>query len=356
MKLELAAAIVVAATGVAAQSSSAVTSLSGDTTATPVYVTLTIDDCDTTAPPAMVTVTNGVTLTYCPKCEEEASSKTAATQVTPFTTIWTTTYMSLCTTGTSHGPTPVTYTITESCTEPTPTWIPGPSYIPPGFTTTEVVCHKCAETPVTYTVTQPCDCTHSGAGSPPPASATPTGSGDNGGGSGNNPGSGNNDSGNNNGGSSDPNTGGNNGGSNNGGSNDNGNPVTQISDGQVQAPTGNGGNPVTQISDGQVQAPTGNGGAPVTQISDGQVQAPTGGAGRPEGSPTGNSDKGNDSASTTVGCPGPQCKLSTAASPSQSSPASTSPVSFTGAASSFGVSGLVATALAVVVGSLAFLL
>nr|POE65938.1 cell wall mannoprotein [Quercus suber] len=47
-------------------------------------------------------------------------------------------------------------------------------------------------------------------------------------------------------------------------------PVTQISDGQIQAPTGS---PVTQISDGQIQAPTG---APVTQISDGQIQAPTG--------------------------------------------------------------------------------
>ncbi|KAH7027930.1 uncharacterized protein B0I36DRAFT_385853 [Microdochium trichocladiopsis] len=47
-------------------------------------------------------------------------------------------------------------------------------------------------------------------------------------------------------------------------------PVSQISDGQVQAPTHA---PVTQISDGQVQAPTG---APVTQISDGQIQAPPG--------------------------------------------------------------------------------
>lgn len=48
-------------------------------------------------------------------------------------------------------------------------------------------------------------------------------------------------------------------------------PITQISDGQIQAPTGS---PVTQISDGQIQAPTG---APVTQIGDGQIQAPTNG-------------------------------------------------------------------------------
>lgn len=49
-------------------------------------------------------------------------------------------------------------------------------------------------------------------------------------------------------------------------------PVSQISDGQIQATTT--GAPVSQISDGQVQATTT--GAPVSQISDGQVQATTG--------------------------------------------------------------------------------
>jgi len=44
--------------------------------------------------------------------------------------------------------------------------------------------------------------------------------------------------------------------------------ASQISDGQVQAPTA----VVSQIHDGQVQAPTGA----VSQIHDGQVQAPTG--------------------------------------------------------------------------------
>ena len=44
--------------------------------------------------------------------------------------------------------------------------------------------------------------------------------------------------------------------------------VTQISDGQIQAPTATAA-PVTQISDGQIQATTGV----VTQISDGQIQA-----------------------------------------------------------------------------------
>ncbi|KXJ88627.1 hypothetical protein Micbo1qcDRAFT_235908 [Microdochium bolleyi] len=52
-------------------------------------------------------------------------------------------------------------------------------------------------------------------------------------------------------------------------------PITQISDGQIQAPTGA---PVTQISDGQVQAPSPvapkPSGPAVSQISDGQVQAP----------------------------------------------------------------------------------
>lgn len=54
-------------------------------------------------------------------------------------------------------------------------------------------------------------------------------------------------------------------------------PVTQISDGQIQATTATPVVPVTQISDGQVQAPTSTVTpvAPVTQISDGQVQAPT---------------------------------------------------------------------------------
>ncbi|RDW66754.1 hypothetical protein BP5796_09503 [Coleophoma crateriformis] len=48
-------------------------------------------------------------------------------------------------------------------------------------------------------------------------------------------------------------------------------PITQISDGQIQAP------PITQISDGQIQAPTQTPTtkAPISQISDGQIQAPT---------------------------------------------------------------------------------
>lgn len=52
-------------------------------------------------------------------------------------------------------------------------------------------------------------------------------------------------------------------------------PVTQISDGQVQAPTAAPAAPVSQIGDGQIQAPTTAAAPPaVTQINDGQLQAP----------------------------------------------------------------------------------
>lgn len=50
--------------------------------------------------------------------------------------------------------------------------------------------------------------------------------------------------------------------------------VSQISDGQIQQPTG----VVSQISDGQIQQPVKTSGPVVTQITDGQIQAPTGSA------------------------------------------------------------------------------
>ncbi|RDW62285.1 hypothetical protein BP6252_11718 [Coleophoma cylindrospora] len=57
-------------------------------------------------------------------------------------------------------------------------------------------------------------------------------------------------------------------------------PVTQISDGQIQAPT-SVRIPITQISDGQIQAPPPTQTptqtkVPISQITDGQIQAPTG--------------------------------------------------------------------------------
>merc|ERR1711977_594261 len=90
-------------------------------------------------------------------------------------------------------------------------------------------------------------------------------------------------------------------------------PVTQIGDGQIQiqAPTGA---PVTQIGDGQIQAPTSTA-APVTQIGDGQIQAPSAGTGTPA-APT----NGTAIASPTM-------------SPSASAEA------YTGAATTFGYSG-----------------
>lgn len=57
-------------------------------------------------------------------------------------------------------------------------------------------------------------------------------------------------------------------------------PVSQISDGQVQASTS--GAPVSQIPDGQIQASTAAPtGAPVSQIPDGQIQASTAAASAP---------------------------------------------------------------------------
>merc|ERR1712115_738013 len=92
--------------------------------------------------------------------------------------------------------------------------------------------------------------------------------------------------------------------------------VSQIGDGQIQAPTAPASTaaPVTQISDGQIQAPTSTA-APVTQIGDGQIQAPSAGTGTPA-APT----NGTAIASPTM-------------SPSASAEA------YTGAATTFGYSG-----------------
>merc|ERR1712169_10044 len=87
--------------------------------------------------------------------------------------------------------------------------------------------------------------------------------------------------------------------------------VSQIGDGQIQAPTGA---PVTQISDGQIQAPTSTA-APVTQIGDGQIQAPSAGTGSPAAPTNG----------TAIASP--------IMSPSASAEA------YTGAATTFGYSG-----------------
>merc|ERR1711915_417747 len=83
-----------------------------------------------------------------------------------------------------------------------------------------------------------------------------------------------------------------------------------LADGQPQ----NDANCVSQIGDGQIQAPTSTA-APVTQIGDGQIQAPSAGTGTPA-APT----NGTAIASPTM-------------SPSASAEA------YTGAATTFGYSG-----------------
>lgn len=304
MKFE-AAVLVTAITGAAAQTTSSFpTMTASNSSATPFIVTMTIDDCSSSLPPTMITVTNGVTVTYCPACEMSKSSAAAASATPGHTTVYTTYYQSLCTTASSWYTTPVVYTVTESCTGSTPTYASAPNYVPPGFTTSVVECAMCEggspSSPATMTITQPCDCTHTGfyASVVP---TTPT--------SGAAPG-----------------------------------PVSQISDGQVQAPTAA---PVSQISDGQVQAPTATG-APVSQISDGQVQAPTG---APVSQISDGQIQASGPATTTVRCPGGTACSSPAAS--------TSLQAYTGAASKAVMgswTGVLCSIAVVFVGGLAVLL
>lgn len=133
MKAGFAAIVVAAATSVYGQSTS----------------TVTYEDCETSSLASMVTVTNGVTVTYCPECEMAMSSSVL------HTTVYTTTYMSLCPTGTV----PATYTVTESCTDATPTWSTGTAHIPPGFTAGVQTCTTgCGSSPTPVTITEPCGC------------------------------------------------------------------------------------------------------------------------------------------------------------------------------------------------------
>lgn len=166
MKIRQAAAAAIAATGVYAQDG-----YSFSTSGTVSYLTVTYDDCPSASMETMITVTNGVTVTYCPECEMGGPS---ATPTPGYTTIYTTTYLSLCPTGM----TPVTYTVTESCTEATPTWTPGPDHIPQGYTVATKPCTVCGEATPTVTVTEPCGCeAHEGVPVTPTATATSGGAG-----------------------------------------------------------------------------------------------------------------------------------------------------------------------------------
>lgn len=120
------------------------------------YTTLTIDDCLTAAMETMITVTNAETVYYCPTCQMGTSAalvKPSATG-TGYVVIYTTEFVSLCPTGVATA----TYTVTESCTDETPTWTPGPSHIPNGFTVTEKECTVCGKETPTLTITEPCGC------------------------------------------------------------------------------------------------------------------------------------------------------------------------------------------------------
>jgi hypothetical protein len=115
-----------------------------------VYVDLTVPCTETASSDATITAT--ITATTCPAC---------STHKTTYTTV----YPSICSTGTVD----VTYTITETCTGPTPSWHSTSGYVPPGYTVTETVCTVCNNdgSPTKVTVTEPCGaCTKSPT--PPP--------------------------------------------------------------------------------------------------------------------------------------------------------------------------------------------
>lgn len=103
--------------------------------------TSTYTDC-TDVPDVTLTSTNTVTVTYCSSCTMNTAGKT------DHVTVYTTVYSDVCPTATgSDMMTPVTYTVTESCTGATATWSSGPGYVPQGFTTTVGVCTICAGSP-----------------------------------------------------------------------------------------------------------------------------------------------------------------------------------------------------------------
>jgi len=126
-------------------------------------------------------------------------------------------------------------------------------------------------------------------------------------------------------------------------------PVTQIGDGQPQAPTAvpvsvvtNIPLPVTQISDGQPQAPTSVvPRPPVTQISDGQPQAPTSVVSRP---PVTQISDGQPQAPTGKPTTAPPAVVTTSR-PATSANATTTPRPFTGAANGLTVASTFAVAI-----------
>ena len=136
------------------------------------YTTTYIDDCPATMSD-MITVSEGVTITTCPG--EDCHHETPAPQAPAgpmFTTVYTTTYLSVCETGM----TPVHHVVTESGAGPMPTWTAGPHHIPDGFIVTTKVCTACEKDSMTVTVTEPCGC-NAHDGTMVPADAMPTAGG-----------------------------------------------------------------------------------------------------------------------------------------------------------------------------------
>jgi hypothetical protein len=281
--------------------------------ATHSYTTVTIDECPKESPETMITVTNGVTVTYCPTCEHDSTTAGPKPTDPAHTTVYTTVYSSLCSTGLV----PVTYTITEECSDAIPTWASASDHVPDGFTVTTKDCHVCDEkTAVPVTITEPCT-DGCGKPAPPPATGAPVPSG-------------------------------------------------------KPAPSGNP--PVEQIPDGQVQAPGPSGGAVrppadtgcpdgVDCPAGGDMPAPAGDDSKCPGGP--NCPKPTPGASASNGgagpyptpsgkCPGPGCE----AKPTRNStkPGTEGPEEYTGGANTFSLGFVSSLGMATVVAALAFFL
>lgn len=292
MKYRYVAIAASAATGVSAQAPPAYTppAVSTPASSLPVapvssapvsYTTVTYDDCPSQSIQTLITVTNGITVTYCPECQHSISS---AAPLPSHTTVYTTVYSSLCSTGLV----PVTYTVTEECAEATPTWATGTAkddHVPQGFTVTVKDCHVCNKTPVPVTITEPCK-DGCGKPAPPPATGAPSPSGGN---------------------------------------------VGQIPDGQVQAPGpsgGSGGNnsPAPSGGNGGSGSPAPSGGAsnpgsgspdtgaqrPPASGDDSKCPGPQCASGNKPATPGSSPSEGGNAPyptgnSTAEGCPGPQC-------------------------------------------------
>jgi len=128
------------------------------------YTTVDVYESCTDTAVGTDTITSTVVQTTCPLCTSTPGGGMV------HSTVYTTVYQSLCSTGLIDQ----TYTVTESCTGPTPTWPSsmGPTYMPPGFTQTVSVCTVCNSQSSPTHVTMTIPCTNCGGGPPPTGSPT----------------------------------------------------------------------------------------------------------------------------------------------------------------------------------------